>query len=215
LRKYIQANFNLHGIKPLDQKPILVLEILKDSAGLTKKDVAFLSKYFTVVDPSDKQIRSFFKGCDKSAVKAMSLLRTGIPIKNTLGEKIFGEMESTYKKFSLEYAFSAALLGLIAYGVDKELKAWFEKAPKQGRKYLEDKHGWAYHHVALTVGGGIVSAAVVAALVNYWYQTKHEKPETVPAVAYDFDDADDVISDAVVTDELEEEILAGDFMANR
>lgn len=219
LRKYIQANFNLHDVKPLAQKPILILDILKNSADLTAADCAFLKTYFTVVDPSNSEVVSFFKKNEKHAVKAMALInpfkKEAISIKQNFAEKQFHKLEELCKKFSLEEYAAMGLFSLLGYVYKDQIMNWITKKAPEDFKAFHDKHELNIMNNTNLIIGGVAGTVVAALVLNYWYQKNHEKPETLPAVAYDFDDADDVVSDAVVTDELEEEILAGDFIANR
>lgn len=222
LRKYIQANFELHSINPLDVKPILALHILKNPTQLTAHDLSFLKTYFTVVDPTDKKVSSFFKKHEKSALKAISLLRKGFPIKQTFLEKEFHKIEERCKKFSMESYIVMAVTAALTYVYKDQIITWLtKKTEKQTKKFKEfhDKNEWKIlDHKTEIIVGGALSTLGIALLINYWYQSKHEKPEQLPAVTYGNDFDDDFCNDGddenSEVNEVEEQ-LAAEFIANR
>ncbi len=116
LKTYLAKN-----LTPRDVKPLLFLKIDKQGADeLSDDDKAFLTTYFTLLDPNNSTVKSFFIDADKNLFDAQKIFKDARPCGEKFGDLAMNSIEKVFGEFKYEkIAMIAATLVIGGWGLKK------------------------------------------------------------------------------------------------
>jgi len=177
LRKY----FEKQGVVPADQKPLLLLQIANTKKSMSDVDQAFLNTYFTLLNPQDPAVRSFFADAQEYLSAAVSGGKDAKNICETMGENLFRKIIDE-KVEGLEVkklagvgmgkliTLGTLLASAMAYDIVKDTAAWkstkdaivnvFVSSKEDGGKPTET------FKIVAGVAGGAVATYIAYKLIS-------------------------------------------------
>jgi hypothetical protein len=133
-KTYFLAKSNECNVFPAETKPLLMLEILDTKEPLDDLDIDFLNSYYTVVDPKDELVKSFFKECNEQMNDILEATHEASPVKEGYTQQVVRGLEKEFKEFKVDKIAAKVTLYLastvVAFAtwkiLEKTLESWWQ-----------------------------------------------------------------------------------------